>query len=287
MNNKIIVSVVLPTYNRAYLLSGAISSVLNQTFQDFELIIVDDGSTDNTKEVVENFQKKDNRIKYIRNEENLGIQKTLNKGIGMSEGKYIARIDDDDEWIDNNKLKNQVDFLELNQDHVLVGTGAVVVDENNKEIFRYLCPKEDNIIRKSILSKNCFLHPSVVFKKESFLAVGGYDESSDVRHIEDYDLWFKLGIVGKFANLNIYAVKLKNSGKQISFKNQRKQLNGYFLFIKKYKDSYPGYYYALVRAYLRLFLYGYLGLNFISKMTAFISRKKYEKVINENIIHNK
>ena len=265
MNNKIIVSVVLPTYNRAHLLPRAIKSVLNQTFQDFELIIVDDGSTDNTKEVVENFQKKDNRIKYIRNEENLGIQKTLNKGIGMSEGKYIARIDDDDEWIDNNKLKNQVDFLELNQDHVLVGTGAVVVDSNGIDLYKFHNPINDENIRNIILGKNCFLHPSVVFKKESFLAVGGYDESSVVRHIEDYDLWLRLGMIGKMANLSIYGIKLVKSEKQISFKNNRKQLVGYFQIIKKYKEYYPGYLRALLRSYVRLLLYGYLNFEKIRR----------------------
>ena len=109
MNPK--VSVIIPTYNRANLLARAIKSVLNQTFQDFELIVVDDGSTDNTRKVVEEFQKKDSRIKYIFQENSGGPAKPINTGIKNSKGEYITILEDDDEFLPQ-KLQKQVELFE-------------------------------------------------------------------------------------------------------------------------------------------------------------------------------
>ena len=92
------VSVIIPTYNRAHLVGRAIKSVLNQTYRDFEIIVVDDGSTDNTKDIIKEFQKKDKRIKYIPYEKNKGGSAARNTGIKAAKGEYIAFLDSDDEW---------------------------------------------------------------------------------------------------------------------------------------------------------------------------------------------
>ena len=105
------VSVIIPTYNRAKLLPRAIKSVLNQTFKDFEVIIVDDGSTDNTEEVINEFQKHNKRIKYIRHEKNKGAAAARNTGIKIAQGEYIAFQDSDDEWLPN-KLEKQMEIFE-------------------------------------------------------------------------------------------------------------------------------------------------------------------------------
>ena len=112
------VSVVIITYNRARFLPEAIESVIAQSFTDWELIVVDDASTDNTKGVVEKYSSVDSRIKYYRNPENLNISKSRNRGIELSKGKYIAVLDSDDIWCDIEKLKLQYSFLESNLDHV-------------------------------------------------------------------------------------------------------------------------------------------------------------------------
>jgi len=257
-------SIIIPTYNRKNLLPRAIKSVLSQTFKDFELIVVDDGSTDNTEKIVKDIN--DNRIIYIKNYKNLGIQRSLNKGIKQARGEYIARIDDDDTWIDPEKLYKQIKFLEKNTDYVLVGTGAVIASNEGKELFRFLSPLEDQKIRQLILGKNCFLHPSVVFKKSAVLKVGGYSEELEDLHAEDYDLWLKLGTIGKFANLPFHGISYTKWKGQITNKDQMKQLKNYFRLIRKYKKYYPGHYLALFRSSSRLVLYGYLKFRKIINM---------------------
>ena len=122
MNDKPRVSVILPAYNGERFIGRSIKSVLSQRLESFELIVIDDGSSDDTNSIIREFVGRDSRVRHLSNKENLGIQKTLNIGIRESRGEYIARIDDDDEWSDNDKLSRQVDFLDGNKDYVLVGT---------------------------------------------------------------------------------------------------------------------------------------------------------------------
>ena len=105
------VSIIIPTYNRAHLIGRAIQSVLNQTYQNFEIIVVDDGSTDNTEEMIKEFQKHDKRIKYIRHEKNRGGAAARNTGIKVARGEYIAFQDSDDEWLPE-KLEKQMDVFQ-------------------------------------------------------------------------------------------------------------------------------------------------------------------------------
>lgn len=251
MNFKI--SIILPVYNGGKYISKAIESVLAQTFLDWELIIIDDGSTDNTKEVVGDFCEKDSRIKYIKNPQNLGIQKTLNNGLVLAQGKYIARIDADDVWIDTTKLEKQVEFLEKNTDYVLVGTGAILVDEQNQELARYLLPEQDIIIRQKILGRNCFAHSTVVFKKERM-----YSEEGKYRHVEDQELWLFLGTRGKFTNLDLYSTALMTPENSITSKNRisqaKKMLRLAWEYRKKYKNFIKNYIFALTRFCFFLFI---------------------------------
>lgn len=255
INTKIIVSIILPTYNGARYIKRAIDSVIAQTFSDWELLVIDDGSKDDTGNIVKEYTNKDSRIIYLKNEINLGIQKTLNKGLKEAKGKYIARIDDDDEWIDKDKLKKQIEFLENNKDYVLIGTGVVVVGEEGIELMRYLLPETDIEIRNKILSKNCFVHSSVVFKKDTALTFGGYDESKDSKHIEDYDLWLKLGTIGMFANLPICGLKFTQREGSISSIHKLEQFKKNINLIKKYKYKYSKYYRSIIFSYLRFKLY--------------------------------
>jgi glycosyltransferase involved in cell wall biosynthesis len=122
-----LVSVILPTYNwKDEWISKSIESVLNQTFKDFELIIINDFSTNDVEKVIKRFQKKDSRIVYLTNEENLKITKTLNRWLGVANWKYIARIDDDDIWNDNTKLEKQVNFMESYKDYWLCWAWKII-----------------------------------------------------------------------------------------------------------------------------------------------------------------
>lgn len=253
-----LVSVLLPTYNGANRIKEAITSVINQTYTNWELLVLDDGSKDNTEQIVKEQALNDTRIKYIKNEVNLGIQKTLNKGLQESKGEYTARIDDDDIWVDADKLKVQVEFLNTNCDYVLIGTGVIVVNEASKELFRYLVPETDQEIRNKILGKNCFVHSSVLFKKDSSLKFGGYDESTATRHIEDYDLWLKLGTVGKFANLPSFGVKFTLRDGSLSSTNKLEQFKKILKLIKNFKNAYPNYIFAYIRSVARFVIYGFI-----------------------------
>lgn len=250
-----IVSIIMPTFNGAHRIGPTIESVLNQSYNNWELLVIDDGSTDNTEEAIKQYSNGDERVVYLKNYENLGIQKSLNRGLREARGEYIARIDDDDRWIDNDKLKRQIEFLDENQDYVLVGTGAVVKNENDIELFKYLNPENDKNIRNKILLKNCFIHASVMFYKSKAMIFDGYSESSKVKNLEDYDLWLKMGTIGKVHNLPIYAVGFMVRGDSISAKNKFDQFKKNIRLIKRYKNIYQNYTQALTLNYLRLIAY--------------------------------
>lgn len=253
MNPK--VSIILPTWKEAKYIKRSIESVLTQTFYSWELIIIDDGLYNERYKEIKEYIGKDKRIILLRNEENLGIQKTLNKGLKVAKGEYIARIDDDDEWISKDKLQKQVEFLDENHEYVLVGTGVIIVDEKGEELNRYLLPETDLKIRENILNRNCFCHIAIVFRKNTVIDLVGYSEEENTKHIEDYDLWFRLGLVGKFFNIPEFSVSVINRFEGVSSKNTINSSIKIIKLIKKYKNKYPHYYFSLVRSYIRLAIY--------------------------------
>lgn len=250
-----VVSIILPTYKNPKYLTRSVDSVLAQSFSDWELIIIDDGLTQEAKLSVLNFTKNDQRIVIVSNSSNLGIQKSLNKGLLASRGKYIARLDDDDWWIDNDKLKKQVDFLEANPDYVLVGTDAIICDENLVDMQAYSMPKHDLEIRNRILFKNCFLHSTVLISKKAIDKIGGYLESKRVRNVEDYDLWLRLGLIGKMANLDIKSAKLIISSNSVTAKNRTVQARKDILLAFRYRNKYPHFFFAFSASCLRLIFF--------------------------------
>ena len=203
------VSVIITTFGRPKYLKEAITSVLNQDFDNFELIIVDDCSPGTeTKEVVNSFD--DKHIKYIRNKENLGGNISLNVGLNAATGKYVAILDDDDVWISNEKLCQQVKFLEENPEYVLVGANIVVVDyETGEEIVKSKAPYDDASIRKNFLLSNPIAHSSILCRHDAMLKVRGYDKM--LPRGKDYDLLLKLGMIGKLAVLPDCLIKYRES----------------------------------------------------------------------------
>lgn len=232
-----IVSIIICTYNRKKLLSRAIDSVLKQNLSDFELIILDDASTDQTKSLIDSFS--DSRIKYFKNNVNLGIVKSRNKACNIASAKYIAMLDSDDWWLKEDKLERQISLLESNPEIGVVGTGIVSYDENNNFIKETLFSKTNTGISKKILIKNQFNQSSVVFRKDAYLAAGGYDESLSV--CEDFDLWLKIGTRYELANIKEAMTAFCVNPEGIT-KLDRKRVNrSTKKLIKKYKFDYPGY----------------------------------------------
>jgi glycosyltransferase involved in cell wall biosynthesis len=246
------VSIILPTYNRCQFLPQAIESVLRQTFKDFELIIINDGSTDGTKDFLKTI--KDERI-IIINQENMGLTKSLNRGLKVARGEFIARIDDDDIWIDHEKLEKQVNFLTKYPEYVLCGGGAIVIDEKGKELFRWLLPETDEKIRNKILFQNQFIHPSVVFRKNPELFY-----SEDLKVAQDWEFWLRLGKVGKLFNFQSYFVKLRSHQKSVSSRNYRLEIKSSITIIKNHKNDYPHFKKAILYNYLKLCIFSLPGI---------------------------
>lgn len=239
MDANIKISIILPAFNVEGTISNTIKSVLNQTYKDFELIILNDGSTDSTEQIITSF--KDERIVYIKNNINLGLIKSLNKAISISRGEYIARIDGDDLWITEDKLKKQVDFLERNKEYVLIGTQAIFKKKDKLVKSKY--PLSDGDIRKNILRKNPFVHSTVMFRK-NILEKDPYRIENYL--LEDYALWLSFGLIGKFINLNEYTTEyLINPTGETQTKNLKQTINS-LRVIKRYKSFYPNYFKSIL-----------------------------------------
>jgi len=237
------VSVIIPTYNRADLLPRAIDSALNQTYKDFELIIVDDGSTDNTKKIVEEYQKKDERIKYLWEENSSGPARPYNLALKQCQGEYIAFLDSDDVWLPE-KLEKQIAIFEEYDGKINLGLvicEAYVVDANGNEKgkfnFRYnnlLNPEKYALFFKERdeTSLSC-----VVVKKEIFKNIGYFDENFKLA--ADIDIYLRILKKYYFYFLKEPLVKYTQSDRSLS--NEQfwiKQMPEYKYFLEKYEDDF-------------------------------------------------
>lgn len=255
MNTPPRVSIILPTHNGARTVRAAIESVRQQSLKEWELIVINDGSTDHTGALVTEIAGIDQRIRIVRFDRNQGIQKALNEGLLQARASYIARIDDDDLWSDAKKLSLQVRYLDEHPECVLVGTGVIVQDAAGNELYRFLNPETDAEIRAAMLYRNCFSHSAVMFRKDAALHFNGYDEGERVRHLEDYDLWLKLGTRGSLANLPIYAIRFTSDSSTISGQHKLEQLKRQLSVAAPYCSAYPGAALAHAKAYLRFLAY--------------------------------
>ncbi len=233
------VTILMATYNRANLISRTIESLLKQTFKDWELVIPDDGSKDNTAEVVKEWEKKLPNLIYIKSDINQGISRNYNLGFSKAKGEYIAMIDDDDPWSDPKKLEKQVKFLDENKDYVGCGGGVIVVDLNHQELYRYLKPETDQQIRNRMLFGNPMANSTTLFRVSAGEKVDWYDPS--IRYSGDRDFWLKLGTLGKLYNFPEYFSYYTMSGSNTSIVQMRPHLKTSFLVMRRYKNNYPHY----------------------------------------------
>lgn len=199
MNNPK-VSIIMSVYNGEPYLVSAIESILNQTFGDFEFIIIDDGSTDQTWSILSSYATKDPRIILIRNENNIGYTRSLNLGIKQSRGNYIARQDADD-ISHPDRLAKQVAFLEKNIQVGLVGTFPEFIDTSGKTlpVSDYPFIQDNANIQKKLLDMNCIRHGSVMIRQHWLDVVGLYNV--ELEPSEDYDLWLRLAEVTQLENI--------------------------------------------------------------------------------------
>jgi len=194
--NRIKISVLMSVFNGEQYIEETINSVLRQNFDGFEFIIIDDGSTDKTNEIIKSFN--DSRIILIEHKINRGLPSSLNEGIYQAKGEYIARIDCGD-LCKSERLTKQYDFFQKNEDYVAVGSSAIVIDRNGEEIYCKKSPLTWAQI-KNVLPRTPFIHPSVMFKKDAAIKVGCYDE--DLLGVEDVAFFNKMAQVGKLNNIS-------------------------------------------------------------------------------------
>ena len=192
------VSVVMPVRNASIYLKHSIESILEQSFTDFEFLIVDDGSTDGSAEDLRRYADADPRIR-LTVRANAGLVSTLNEMLRAARGEFIARMDADDVALPN-RFKDQLDFLRTHPDIVCVGGAYVRIDERGRRIMTVHFKEDHEAIQESALSGvGPLCHPSVMMRRKAVMQVGGYDHRWV--YAEDLDLWLRLGEVGRLANL--------------------------------------------------------------------------------------
>jgi glycosyltransferase involved in cell wall biosynthesis len=248
------VSVIIPTHNRASFLPAAVQSVLNQTFQDFEVIVVDDASDDETPAVMRSFT--DPRITYVRHDSNKGQGETRNDGIRRATGEYIALLDDDDEWLPQ-KLEKQVHLLDGSSTMVgLVYTGFRKIDARTREVVGEVVPDRRGYVFEEIARRNWIGTCSTVLCRRSCLKIAGLFDETLVAGV-DYDLWLRISrqyqveyIKDPLVNYNVHNSNLSNNYAMVirgMETTNRKYGHLFNLHRKSYSDRYHsiGMFYCL------------------------------------------
>lgn len=260
------ISVILPVYNGEEYLEESIQSILNQTFRDFEFIIINDGSKDGTESIIKKYQKIDKRMILINNKKNIGSSESMNLGLKNARGKYIACFCADD--ISHPKrLEKEFNYLEKNTHIFLVGTSGIYIDEKGREIRRFR--KYDNYkLLEWRLRKSCsIIFPSIMFRKEDT----AYFDKEFVP-ADDYKMYFDLIKKGKkITNLPQFLVKIRVHEKSMSNMNNKRQEEARLRVINKFKTLKNN-----VNFLERIYFYSILFIHFI--------KTRNEKKIKQNLL---
>lgn len=212
------ISVLMPVFNCELYIKDAIESILNQTFSDFELIVIDDCSTDSTLSIIKSYE--DSRINLVEKEQNTGLTNSLIQGVLIAKGKYIARMDGDDISLPE-RFEKQLCFLENNPEIILCGSGVEIIGQNL--ISKY--PSSHDSIKIQLCFNASFYHPTIMARHQILLE-NNYNENFEPA--EDYELWTRLVTVGKVANLDEVLLYYRIHESQTSSVRKKEQENGIF-----------------------------------------------------------
>jgi len=211
--NKITLSIITPAFNASSFIAEAIESILNQTYTNFEYIILDDNSTDNTFDIARSYEKKDKRIKVYRNKHRLGIPQNRNKGISLATGRFVMWQDADD--ISHPKRAEKlVNFMDNNKEVGMCGTNVLFFDKKNQKGKR-LYKTSDQELRNSIFLYSPISQPSAIVRTECFRVLGGF--KSKWESAEDLEMSFRIGTKYKLANLNECLLKYRLHNKSTTY----------------------------------------------------------------------
>ena len=204
------ISILLPVFNCGLYVKSAIQSIINNSYKNYEVIVVNDGSTDNTLGLINQFN--DTRIK-VYNKENSGLVETLNYGLNKCNYPIIMRMDGDD-IIHHKKIETQLNYF-LRNESILVGTQGFTIDFNEKKTGKINLPLSNDKIIKSLLKLSSgLIHPSVMYYKDALLKIGGYNQN--FKHAEDYEMYLRLSKVGKISNLENRLIYLRKHDTNVS-----------------------------------------------------------------------
>jgi len=227
-------SVILTVYNGEYFISKAIESILTQTFRDFELIVINDGSTDMTSEIIQSYS--DPRIIYIQNEKNCGIAKSLNKGLSVARGRYIAIMDADDISMPE-RFSKQFEFLENHPEIGVCGTWINLIDKKGNLIGKKRYPVSSNVISCFLLFYCCIANPTTMYRKKIITDIGNYN--TDFIAAMDYDLWTRIIGHYDFSNIPEFLLNYRIHGGNIS-SNRQKHYHEDYLIRKNAIETFLG-----------------------------------------------
>jgi len=207
------ISVLMTSYNEELYIKDALNSILAQTFTDFEIIIIDDGSQDLTCDIVAEIAKADDRIVFYKNELNIGIFPSLNKGLELARGRYIVKMDSDD-WSYPDRIEKQFAFMEAHPDVVISGGSMEVCDSELNVLNKRAYNLTDEAVRMKLFRYSPFCHPTTIYRRDAALKAKGYNEA--LLAAGDYDFYFRIGVYGKFANLSDVLLKYRSNPGSIS-----------------------------------------------------------------------
>lgn len=206
VSERPLISVIMAAHNEERSLEKAIQSVIDQTYLNWELMLVDDGSRDATWEIISRMAEREDRIRPVRNSENLGLARCLNLAIDKARGSLLARMDADDVSLPT-RLERQVEEFLADQDLAVLGSNAFMTDESGNRIGSTDMPLQAEEIHQKIVRMNPLIHPSVMYRREFIQAMGGYD--ARLRRKQDYDLWLRGSGRWRYRNINAELIEYR------------------------------------------------------------------------------
>lgn len=256
-DKKPLITVLMPAYNMEHYIAQAIESILNQTFKNFEFIIIDDASLDKTPSIIKFYMKKDKRIRLITNRKNSKIAWTLNKGIKEAKGEIIARMDPDD-ISSSDRLLTQFNFLKKHPKVAILGSNIIIINAAGKVISKREYPTTSAKMKDLMFRYSPFAHPVIMFRKNIFEEFGCYDVN--MTQAEDLDLWFKIGSKYEFATIPKTLLQYRilpssgfhNNLKSVEISSFKIKLNAIFKY--GYKVSAYDIFYNLIEFILLWFI---------------------------------
>ena len=268
------VSILMLSYNRPQLIGRAIGSARTQSFEAWELIIVQDGANPETAELLKDWLAREPRIRYFRRGTVGCIAEASNFGLEKARGEYIAILDDDDAWCDPGKLARQVEFLDGHPEYVGCGGGYIAIDENGRDRGRFLKPERDEAIRSTALLANPVANSSAMFRRIVNGAPAMYDVLID--GYADWDFWLTMAGRGKLYNFPLYLAHYALWEGSGTFQASKRNGRAAIRIVRKHRHQYRGFRLALSLMYLH---YWYTCLPPSFRRMSYVSLSALKKAI--------